>query len=188
MSGRIGEALNNFLIVIVAVAIVLLLLVMFGSRQSPIRLKLHKIMAQFPDWNPKQETQLEYNVEYYQTGERKMRKPNRGKNPPRSVIAVVVQKVDERRRTIEPNGTIKLYNEYYELIFKTRKGEILHIVTSKRAYMEMPFHQQGQLTFQGDQLIRFQYPGGEIVENPQEIRTGSVRAPQQNTSTSQIRA
>ena len=38
-----------------------------------------------------------------------MRKPNRGKNPPRTVIAVLVQKVDERRRTMDPSGTMKLY-------------------------------------------------------------------------------
>ena len=52
-----------------------------------------------------------------------------------------------------------------ELIFKTRKGDVLHIVTSKKAYIETPFHQQGQLTFQGDRLIRFQYPEGEVTED-----------------------
>ena len=42
---------------------------------------------------------------------------------------------------------------------------MLHIVTSKKAYIETPFHQQGQLTFQGDRLIRFQYPEGEVTED-----------------------
>ena len=51
------------------------------------------------------------------------------------------------------------------MIFKTRKGDVLHIVTSKKAYIETPFHQQGQLTFQGDRLIRFQYPEGEVTED-----------------------
>ena len=68
-----------------------------------------------------------------------MRKPNRGKNPPRTVIAVLVQKVDERRRTMDPSGTLKLYNEYYELIFKTRKGDVLHIVTSKKRILKPRF-------------------------------------------------
>ena len=104
-----------------------------------------------------------------------MRKPNRGKNPPRTVIAVLVQKVDERRRTMDPSGTMKLYNEYYELIFKTRKGDVLHIVTSKKAYIETPFHQQGQLTFQGDRLIPFQYPGGEVNED-QDAFTSAMPA------------
>ena len=68
------------------------------------------------------------------------------------------------RRTIDPNGTSKLYNEYYELIFKTRKGEILHIVTTKVVYKEVPFNQQGSLTFRGEQFVKFKYLGGEITE------------------------
>lgn len=174
MSDRFGDAIDNFLIIVVAVAIVLLLVVMLGSRQSPFRHKLSHMLMQNPNSNEKR-MPLEFNREYYVTGERRMRKPNRGKNPSRSVIAILVQKVDERRRTLDPSGTMKLYNEYYELIFKTRKGEILHIVTSKQAYSETPFHQQGQLTFQGDQLIRFQYNGGEVVEDPNAFHTAPIR-------------
>lgn len=82
----------------------------------------------------------------------------------RTEMVMLVQKVDERRRTIDPNGTSKLYNEYYELIFKTRKGEILHIVTTKVVYKEVPFNQQGSLTFRGEQFVKFKYLGGEITE------------------------
>lgn len=173
MSDKFGDAIDNFLIIMVAVTIVLLLVVMLGSRQSQFWHKISRILPQNPNSNEKR-MPLEYNREYYVTGERNMRKPNRGKNPSRSVIAVLVQKVDERRRTMDPSGTMKLYNEYYELIFKTRKGEILHIVTSKRTYVETPFHQQGQLTFQGDQLIRFQYNGGEVVEDLNAFRTAPI--------------
>ncbi|MCD7959276.1 MAG: DUF2500 domain-containing protein [Ruminococcus sp.] len=172
MSGKFGDAIDNFLIIVVAVAIVLLLVVMLGSRQSAFRHKITALLGENPAEKKRQAT--EFNRQYYITGERSMRKPSRGKNPPQTVIAVLVQKVDERRRTVDPGGTMKLYNEYYELIFKTRKGEILHIVTSKRTYVETPFHQQGQLTFQGDQLIRFQYSGGEVVENPKARRAQPV--------------
>lgn len=175
MSGRFGEAIDSFLIVIAAVAVVLLLLVMLGSRQSPFRQKLSHLLVQNPNGAEKRQP-LEFNREYYITGERNMRKPNRGKNPPRTELAVLVQKVDERRRTIDPTGTLKLYNEYYELIFKTRKGDILHIVTSKKAYLDTPFHQQGQLTFQGDRLIRFQYSGGEVKEDPHAFPAGAIPA------------
>ncbi len=174
MSGRFGDAIDNFLIIIVAVAIVLLLVVMLGSRQSPFRHAISKMLVQNPHSAEKRQP-LEFNREYYMTGERSMRRPNRGTAPSRSVIAVLVQKVDERRRTTDPSGTMKLYNEYYELIFKTRKGDIIHIVTSKQAYLETPFHQQGQLTYQGDQLIRFQYPGGEVTEAASVSRTGSAQ-------------
>ena len=159
MTGRFGNAIDNFLIIMVAVAIVLLLVVMLGSRQSPFRQKLSKLLVQNPNAADRRQP-LEF---------------NRGKNPPRTVIAVLVQKVDERRRTMDPSGTMKLYNEYYELIFKTRKGDVLHIVTSKKAYIETPFHQQGQLTFQGDRLIRFQYPGGEVNED-QDAFTSAMPA------------
>lgn len=175
MSGRFGNAIDNFLIIMVAVAIVLLLVVMLGARQSPFRQKISRMLVQNPNGGAKRQP-LEFNREYYITGERNMRKPNRGKNPPRTVIAVLVQKVDERRRTMDPSGTMKLYNEYYELIFKTRKGDILHIVTSKKAYLAVPFHQQGQLTYQGDQLIRFQYSGGEVTEDQRAFHTAPVGA------------
>lgn len=173
MSGRFGDAIDDFLIVVVAVAIVLLLVVMLGSRQSPFRHVISRLLVQNPN-APSKRQSLEFNREYYVTGERSMRRPNRGSAPSRSVIAVLVQKVDERRRTTDPSGAMKLYNEYYELIFKTRKGDIIHIVTSKQAYLDTPFHQQGQLTYQGDQLIRFQYPGGEVVESP-AVRAGNVQ-------------
>ena len=172
MTGRFGDAIDNFLIVVVAIAVVLLLVVMLGSRQSPFRRKLSQILVQNPRTAKHQP--LEFNREYYITGEKTMRRPIRGKNPARTEQAVLVQKVDERRRTIDPSGTLKLYNEYYELIFKTRKGDILHLVTSKQAYVNMPFHQQGTLTFQGERLIRFQYADGEVTENQQAFHTSTV--------------
>ena len=42
MTGRFGNAIDNFLIIMVAVAVVLLLVVMLGSRQSPFRQKLSR--------------------------------------------------------------------------------------------------------------------------------------------------
>ena len=49
MTGRFGNAIDNFLIIMVAVAIVLLLVVMLGSRQSPFRQKLSKLLVQNPN-------------------------------------------------------------------------------------------------------------------------------------------
>ena len=102
MTGRFGNAIDNFLIIMVAVAVVML-----GSRQSPFRQKLSRLLVQNPNTADKRQS-LEFNREYYITGERAMRKPNRGKNPPRTVIAVLVQKVDERRRTMDPSGTLDM--------------------------------------------------------------------------------
>ena len=78
MTGRFGNAIDNFLIIMVAVAVVLLLVVMLGSRQSPFRQKLSRLLVQNPNTADKRQS-LEFNREYYITGERAMRKPNRGK-------------------------------------------------------------------------------------------------------------
>ena len=48
MTGRFGNAIDNFLIIMVAVAVVLLLVVMLGSRQSPFRQKLSRLLVQNP--------------------------------------------------------------------------------------------------------------------------------------------
>ena len=93
-----------------------------------------------------------------------MSRPGFGHKKAKTVIAVLMQKVDERRRTVDPNGQSHLYNEYYELIFKTRRGDILHLVTGKQAFMNTPFHQQGQLTYQGDRMVSFEYNDGMVEE------------------------
>ncbi|MFR6397836.1 hypothetical protein [Ruminococcus sp.] len=67
MTGRFGNAIDNFLIIMVAVAIVLLLVVMLGSRQGPFRQKL-----QPSSWCriPMPQTgggRCEFNREYYIT-------------------------------------------------------------------------------------------------------------------------
>ena len=67
MTGRFGDAIDNFLIVVVAIAVVLLLVVMLGSRQSPFRRKLSQILVQNPRTAKHQP--LEFNREYYITGE-----------------------------------------------------------------------------------------------------------------------
>lgn len=161
MSGSFDQAMDNFLIVLAAIAVILILVVLLGSKNSKFRRVMAKHMAG-NEPNPARRF-TEFNREYYVTGEKVMRKPTRTNGAARSEVAVLVQKVDERRRTVDANGTAKLYNEYYELIFKTRKGEILHIVTTKAVYLKMPFHQQGTLQYNGEQFIRFQCPNGEVI-------------------------
>ena len=139
MSGSFDQAMDNFLIVLAAIAVILILVVLLGSKNS----KFRRVMAKHMAGNEPN--------------------PTRTNGAARSEVAVLVQKVDERRRTVDANGTAKLYNEYYELIFKTRKGEILHIVTTKAVYLKMPFHQQGTLQYNGEQFIRFQCPNGEVI-------------------------
>ena len=55
MSGRFGNAIDNFLIIMVAVAIVLLLVVMLGARQSPFRQKISRMLVQNPNGGAKRQ-------------------------------------------------------------------------------------------------------------------------------------
>lgn len=174
MTSTFQEAINNFLIIVITVAIVLFLVVLLGSKRSRFRQKFEELFAQ--DTVGTGGHRMEFNREYYITGEKNMRLFSKGKNPLRTEMVVLVQKVDERRRTLDPSGTSKLYNEYYELIFRTRKGEILHIVTTKVVYKEIPFNQQGSLTFRGEQFVKFKFLGGEITEASSNFDTGKVQA------------
>ncbi|MBQ8688551.1 MAG: hypothetical protein IJ512_08440 [Ruminococcus sp.] len=173
MTSTFQEAINNFLVIVIAVAVVLFLVVLLGSKRSRFRQKFEEIFAQ--DTVGSSGHRMEFNREYYITGEKNMRLFSKGKNPLRTEMVVLVQKVDERRRTLDPSGTSKLYNEYYELIFRTRKGEILHIVTTKVVYKEIPFNQQGSLTFRGEQFVKFKFLGGEITEASSNFDTGKVQ-------------
>ena len=173
MSSTFQSAINDFLIIVIAVAVVLVLVVILGSRKSKFRKKFSELFAQ--DTVGSAGHKMEFNKEYYITGEKNMRLFSKSKSPTRTEMVTLVQKVDERRRTLDPSGTSKLYNEYYELIFRTRKGEILHIVTTKVVYREIPFNQEGSLTFKCEQFIKFKFLGGEITEASSNFHTGNVQ-------------
>ncbi len=79
-------------------------------------------------------------------------------------MAILVNKIDERRRVVDSNGHSTLYDEYFELVFETRRGETLHLVTSRAAFKETPFNQDGALTYKRGRLIRFKYAGGIVTD------------------------
>jgi hypothetical protein len=173
MTSAFRDAINDFLIIVIAIAVVLVFVVMLGSKRSRFRRKFDEIFAQ--DTVGSSGQRMEFNREYYITGEKNMRLFSKGKSPLRTEMVTLVQKVDERRRTLDPSGTSKLYNEYYELIFRTRKGEILHIVTTKVVYKEIPFNQTGSLTFRGEQFVKFKFLGGEITEASSNFHTDKIK-------------
>ncbi|MBR5684507.1 MAG: hypothetical protein IKW96_14730 [Ruminococcus sp.] len=72
-------------------------------------------------------------------------------------MATLVRKSDDRLRIIESSGQIRLVDEYYELIFVTRKGQKLKIECSAEAYDKIPFNQQGSLTYKRNTLVKFKY-------------------------------
>jgi len=72
-------------------------------------------------------------------------------------MATLIQKSDDRLRIIESTGQEKLIDEYYELVFVTRKGQKLKIECSREAYEKIPFNQQGSLTYRRNKLVKFKY-------------------------------
>ena len=111
MTSAFQNAINDFLIIVIAIAVVLVLVVILGSKRSRFRRKFDEIFAQ--DSVGTSGHKMKFNREYYITGEKNMRLFSKGKNPLRTEMVTLVQKVDERRRTLDTSGTSKLYNEYY---------------------------------------------------------------------------
>jgi len=73
------------------------------------------------------------------------------------VMATLIRKSDDRRRIIESTGQTRFEDEYYELVFVTRKGKKLRIECSAQAYDKVPFNQQGSLTYKRNMLVKFKY-------------------------------
>ncbi len=84
----------------------------------------------------------------------------------RSVTAILTHKIDERKRVVDSNGHSTISNEYFEMVFETKHGEILRLVAPRVAYKETPFNQDGTLTYLGDQFISFRYAKPTINHHP----------------------
>lgn len=134
------EAMNHFVVIIVALAVILILVLILGSKKSGFR--------KFMVWMFEDNSQS-IQHQNYSNGMKKNAKNSR------TEIVMLVQKVDERRRVVDARGHSRLFNEYYELIFRTRKGEAIHIITDKNIFRQVPFNQQGSLTFMHDEFIKF---------------------------------
>lgn len=88
----------------------------------------------------------------------------RNPNQAYTEMAILQQKIDERRRVVDSSGHSTLYDEYFELVFETRKGETLRLVASRAAFKEIPFNQEGALTHKKGNLIKFKYTGGLVSD------------------------
>ena len=72
-------------------------------------------------------------------------------------MATLVRKSDDRLRVIESTGQVQLIDEKYELVFLTRKGQKIKINCSREAYEQVPFNQQGSLTYKMNTLVKFKF-------------------------------
>lgn len=147
------EAMNQFIVIIIALTVILLVILILGSKNS----KFRKLVV----WMFEEDATSSNEHKEFLNGQKRSAKT------PRTEYVILVQKIDERKRVVDARGHSRLFNEYYELIFRTRKGEPIHTIVDKNIYRQIPFNQQGSLTFLRDNFIKFKSASG-IIENKKE--------------------
>ncbi len=157
--------MDKFFIILGAVAVILLLVAIFGGRKFNLRKILYFFIEEVdaeggetPRRSKSSGSRAPRRTESGNAGSR--RNPNQNYTE----MAILMQKIDERRRVVDSSGHSTLYDEYFELVFQTRKGETLHLTASRAAFKEIPFNQQGALTYKKGTLVKFKYIGGLISD------------------------
>ncbi len=151
--------MDKFFIILAAIAVILLLVVIFGGKKDWMRKVLNFFVEETDEdegGSPRPRERRDRAAK--QAANRK------NANQPYTEMAILMQKIDERRRVVDSSGHSTLYDEYFELVFETRKGETLHLTASRAAFKEVPFNQQGSLTHKKGKLVKFKYIGGLITD------------------------
>ena len=125
--------IRSIFIMFGAVAVSLIFLIATFGGSHPLERFISLFLEEIPDEEP--EKQSESSVE----------------------MATLIRKSDDRLRTIESSGNVRIIDEYYELTFVTRKGKTLKIECSLNAYEKIPFNKQGSLTYRKNKLVKFKY-------------------------------
>lgn len=148
--------MKNFLIVLAAVCVILLLVALFGGKKT--RRRLLGFFVEEVEETPLRSAKKRPPVKNKKNGAR------RNSNQAYTEMAILCQKIDERRRVVDNMGHSTIYDEYFELVFETRRGETIHLVASRPTFKEVPFHQEGALTHKKGMFIKFKYHGGLITD------------------------
>lgn len=150
-----SEQLKNLLILLGGIAVALLIIILLFSSKSRFR----RILSVFLEDTGSAEADVPRRVPA--SGAREQSAPpefvQKSTNEPTVVMATLIRKSDDRLRVIESTGQVRLEDEYYELVFVTRKGNKLRIECSAEAYDKIPFNQQGSLTYKRNTLVKFKY-------------------------------
>lgn len=151
--------LRRLLIILSAIAIILILIMLLFSGKSSFRKFIFLFLEeQDDDGDGSAKPRNVSSAKTAQSGRRASGATNQKKtSEPIVEMATLVRKSDDRLRVIESTGQVKLVDEYYELVFVTRKGQKLKIECSAEAYNKVPFNQQGSLTYKRNTLVKFKY-------------------------------
>ena len=150
--------LRRLLIILSAIAIILILIMLLFSGKSSFRKFIFLFLEEQDDDDGSAKPRNVSSAKAAQSGRRASGATNQKKtSEPIVEMATLVRKSDDRLRVIESTGQVKLVDEYYELVFVTRKGQKLKIECSAEAYNKVPFNQQGSLTYKRNTLVKFKY-------------------------------
>lgn len=147
------DQMKNLLILLCGIAVVLLVVIILFAGKSPFM----KLMSYFLEEQDASESGRQSNNVNTSQKSRKNQDAQRKTHEPLVEMATLIRKSDDRLRVIESTGQTKLIDEYYELVFVTRKGKTLKIECSREAYEKIPFNQQGSLTYKLNKLVKFKY-------------------------------
>lgn len=183
--GRImGEPLKNLLIMLGAIVVILLLVILLFRGKSPV-MKFLNLFFEEDENFPKQHSQTAsyrssavsasnqsaqpQQMSYDQPDQPQYTEPQytapKKTGEPIVEMATLIRKSDDRLRIIERDGSQRLIDAYYELIFETRKGQHLKITCSPEAYEKIPFDEQGSLTYKRGVLVKFKMYDRTIYNN-----------------------
>ncbi len=158
--------MKNFFIVLAAVCVILLLVALLGGKKTR-----RKMLGFFVEEREKTPLRPAASSKKGRPRPAKVKKGGARRNPNQAYteMAILQQKIDERRRIVDSTGHSTIYDEYFELVFETRRGETIHLVTSRPTFKEVPFNQEGALTHKKGMLIKFKYHGGLITDEPMSV-------------------
>lgn len=155
--------MEPFLTILIAVAVILLLVVIFGGKKMSFRKLMYFFIEEVDEVDGPGNSRSGRNRPARRS-DTSSSASRRNPNQSYTEMAILMQKIDERRRVVDSSGHSTLYDEYFELVFQTRKGETLHLTASRAAFKEIPFNQQGALTHKKGTLVKFKYIGGLISD------------------------
>lgn len=172
--------LRNLLVILGVIAIILVLVILLFGGKSPIR-RFINLFLEETDVSGNRGTAARtvrtaspssgapsrsLNDNYTEMRSTEPAEPVQKKtSEPIVVMATLIRKCDDRLRVIESSGQVKLIDEYYELMFLTRKGQKLKIQCSGEAYEKIPFNQEGSLTYKRNTLVKFKYYEDTVFNN-----------------------
>lgn len=161
------EQMKNLIILLVGIAVVLLLVILLFAGKSPFRKFISLFLEEQYDEDDRPSHSSGGGNKPTRGGKASEKKEETQKRTSEPIVemATLIRKSDDRLRVIESTGQAKLIDEYYELVFVTRKGKTLKIECSAAAYDKIPFNQQGSLTYKRNTLVKFKYYEDIVYNN-----------------------